>query len=68
MTTSDQVKTLVKRHADGDDERFYSVALQVAARAARSGHRSIAQHAETLLRSWLWKINQGRPLGQARLT
>jgi SpoVK/Ycf46/Vps4 family AAA+-type ATPase len=38
MATAAQVKALVDSHAAGDDERFYSVALQVAAGAARSGH------------------------------
>ncbi|MCY4258338.1 MAG: AAA family ATPase, partial [bacterium] len=37
MPTADHVKALVRSHAEGDDTRFYSVALQVAARAARSG-------------------------------
>jgi SpoVK/Ycf46/Vps4 family AAA+-type ATPase len=49
MATADQVKALVKSHADGDDERFYSVALQVAARAARSGHSSMAQELRDLV-------------------
>ena len=35
MPTADQVKALVSSHADGDDERFYSIAMQVAARVAR---------------------------------
>ena len=43
MPTSAQVKALVLSHAEGDDQRFYSVALQVAAQAARHGHGRIAQ-------------------------
>ena len=35
MATADQVKALVQSHADGDDGHFYSVAMQVAARAAK---------------------------------
>ena len=31
MATADQVKALIKSHASGDDERFYAVALQLAA-------------------------------------
>ncbi|WP_322762017.1 ATP-binding protein [Frankia sp. Cr2] len=49
MATADQVKALVKSHAEGDDERFYAVALQVAARAARSGHSAIAQELRDLV-------------------
>ncbi len=43
MPTADQVKALVKSHAEGDEQRFYSVALQVAAQAARQGHGKFAQ-------------------------
>lgn len=49
MATADQVKALVKSHAEGDDERFYAVALQVAARSARSGHSSTAQELRDLV-------------------
>jgi SpoVK/Ycf46/Vps4 family AAA+-type ATPase len=43
MATNDQLKALVKRHADRDDSQFYSVAVQVAAKAARSGQDKFAQ-------------------------
>jgi SpoVK/Ycf46/Vps4 family AAA+-type ATPase len=42
MATADQVKALIQSHADGDDTRFYAVAIQVAAQAARSGHGKFA--------------------------
>lgn len=42
MATSDQVKALIRSHADGDDTRFYAIAMQVAAQAARSGHSKFA--------------------------
>lgn len=42
MATNDQVKALVKSHADGDDPQFYSIAMQVAAKAARSGQEKFA--------------------------
>jgi SpoVK/Ycf46/Vps4 family AAA+-type ATPase len=42
VPTAAQVKALVRSHADGDEERFYSVALQVAAQAARQGHGRFA--------------------------
>jgi SpoVK/Ycf46/Vps4 family AAA+-type ATPase len=51
VATADQVKALVKSHAEGDDARFYSVALQVAARAARSGHGPMAQELRDLVDS-----------------
>ena len=43
MPTAAQVKALIRSHAEGDDQRFYSVALQVAAQAARQGHGRLAQ-------------------------
>jgi SpoVK/Ycf46/Vps4 family AAA+-type ATPase len=49
MANADQVKALVKSHADGDDTRFYSIALQVAARAARSGQAHFAQELRDLV-------------------
>jgi SpoVK/Ycf46/Vps4 family AAA+-type ATPase len=49
MATADQVKALVSSHSDGDDSRFYSVALQVAAKAARSGQTTFAQELRDLV-------------------
>ncbi|MFC6088979.1 AAA family ATPase [Saccharothrix lopnurensis] len=49
MATADQVKALVKSHGEGDDTRFYSVALQVAAGAARNGHGRFAQELKELV-------------------
>lgn len=49
MATADQVKALVRSHGEGDDARFYSVALQVAAHAARSGQGRFAQELRDLV-------------------
>jgi len=49
VATADQVKAMVRSHADGDDARFFSVALQVAARAARSGQTTFAQELRDLV-------------------
>lgn len=43
MPTAAQVKALIRSHAAGDEDRFYSVALQMAAQAARQGHGRFAQ-------------------------
>lgn len=40
--SGEHFKALVRSHASGDDEAFYSVALQVAAQAARQGHHRLA--------------------------
>lgn len=49
MATNDQLKALVKSHADGDDPQFYAVAMQVAARAARSGQSKFARDLRDLV-------------------
>jgi SpoVK/Ycf46/Vps4 family AAA+-type ATPase len=49
MATADQVKALIRSHAEGDDTRFYAIAMQVAAQAARSGHGKFAQEVRDLI-------------------
>lgn len=49
MVTAAQVKALIKSHASGDDERFYAVALQVAAKEARRGHAGYARDLKELV-------------------
>ncbi|MGK3996570.1 AAA family ATPase [Sorangium sp. So ce1024] len=49
MATADQVKALIRSHAEGDDVRFYAIAMQVAAQAARSGHGKLAQELRELV-------------------
>jgi SpoVK/Ycf46/Vps4 family AAA+-type ATPase len=40
--SGEHIKALVRSHASGDDKSFYSVAMQVAAQAARQGHHKLA--------------------------
>jgi SpoVK/Ycf46/Vps4 family AAA+-type ATPase len=49
--TADHVKALIKRHMDGDEEGFYAVARQVAARAAREGKNVFASDLKELIDS-----------------
>lgn len=49
MATADQIKALLKSHAERDDARFYSVALQVAAKEARQGHNKLADDLKSLI-------------------
>jgi SpoVK/Ycf46/Vps4 family AAA+-type ATPase len=58
MATADQVKALVRSHADDDDTRFYAIAMQVAAQAARSGRGKFAQELREL-------VDQVKARGQA---
>jgi SpoVK/Ycf46/Vps4 family AAA+-type ATPase len=49
MATADQIKGLLKSHRDGDDKRFYAIALQVAAHASRQGHANQAREIKHLI-------------------
>ena len=49
MATAEQFKALLKSHADGDEARFYSIALQVAAKEARQGHSKLANDIKQLV-------------------
>lgn len=49
MATAEQIKALIKSHLTGDEEQFRTVALQVAAHAARHGHGQVATELKGLL-------------------
>ncbi|MEZ9191361.1 AAA family ATPase [Vibrio sp. 10N.286.49.E11] len=49
MASSTQIKALMQSHIDQDDDRFLSVALQVAAHEARNGHGKLAQELKVLI-------------------
>lgn len=49
MAKAEQIKALIRCHAEGDDTRFYAVAMQVAAQAARSGQGNFAQELRDLV-------------------
>jgi SpoVK/Ycf46/Vps4 family AAA+-type ATPase len=51
MASSDQLKALLKSHIDGDEARFYSVAMQVAAHEAKVGHGKLAEEIRQLIDS-----------------
>ena len=42
MPTAEQIKALVRSHFSDDPERFYAIALQVAAHEAQQGHGALA--------------------------
>jgi len=42
MASSEHIKALLKSHLNGDNERFLSIALQVAAHEAKNGHGKLA--------------------------
>ncbi|MEW8560569.1 MAG: ATP-binding protein [Candidatus Thiodiazotropha sp.] len=49
MAIANQLKALLKSHADGDDERFYSIAMQLAAHEAKIGHGKLAEELRDLV-------------------
>lgn len=49
MATAEQVKALLKSYSSGNGEHFASVALQIAADAARAGRGNIAQELRDLV-------------------
>ena len=55
MSSAKQILAMIRSRAEGDEDAFYSIALQVAASEARQGHRQIAEE----LRS---EINKARAL------
>jgi len=49
MPSADQLKSLIKAFAQGDDSQFYSVAMQIAASEARNGHGKFAEELRDLI-------------------
>ena len=47
--SADHIKALVRAHAAGDESSFYSVALQMAANAARHGQNRFAEDLKNLI-------------------
>ncbi|WP_437896154.1 AAA family ATPase [Sorangium sp. So ce124] len=49
MATAEQLKALLKSYSEGDEERFFATAMQVAAHAARQGHGKLARDLRELI-------------------
>lgn len=49
MATANQIKALLKSHVTGDDEKFITIAMQVAAHEAKQGHTKLAQELKHLI-------------------
>lgn len=49
MTSANQIKALLESHIEGDEQRFYSVAMQVAAHEAKAGHGQLAEELRALI-------------------
>jgi SpoVK/Ycf46/Vps4 family AAA+-type ATPase len=49
MASSDQLKALLRSHIEGDDQRFFSIAMQLAAHEAKLGHGKLAEELRALI-------------------
>jgi hypothetical protein len=64
MASAQQLIGLIKSHAEGDEARFFDLAMQLAAAEAQKGHKRLAEQ----LRQWAEAsrspsapINRSRP-------
>ena len=51
MATIDQIKSLLKTHFDDNDERFRTIALQIAAHEAQIGHTEAASDIKRIIQN-----------------
>lgn len=65
MASSTQIKALMQSHIDQDDDRFLSIALQVAAHEARNGHGKLAQELKVLVEKAKKKTSKNLPVSIA---
>jgi len=75
MATATQIKELLKTHGEGNDERFYAIAMQVASSEARKGHQKLAQDLRRLVEKAKMRKREGgldarilhlaQPMGEA---
>lgn len=49
MATAEQLKSLIKSHFSNETERFYTIALQLAAHEAKKGHTALAHSIRELI-------------------
>lgn len=71
MATADQLKSLIKAHMAGDDQKFCTTVLQIAAYEARQSHAKLARELKKMVdtapiprRSNVVSINQTNPMLQ----
>lgn len=68
MANVEQLKALLKSHAEGDDERFFAVAMQLAAHEAKLGHGIAAGELRDLIDATKRRKGAGQavPIGRPR--
>ena len=59
MSNAKQILAMLRSRAEGDDEQFYSIALQIAAAEARQGRRTTAEELRTAVDEARGNISKG---------
>ncbi len=65
MASSEHIKALLHSHIEKDDDRFLSIALQVAAHEARSGHGRLAEELRKIVEQAKKSVNSNLPVSIA---
>lgn len=58
MATVEQLKALIRAHFDDDNEKFKTVALQIAAHEAKIGHTACAKDIKNLIQNVKYRKNK----------
>lgn len=66
MASAEQLKALLQSHLEGDDTRFFSVAMQVAAHEARLGHGKLARDLRAMIDDAKRRRGAGSPVPISR--
>ena len=61
MASAEQLKALLKSYVDGDDARFFSVAMQIAAHQAKLGHGRLAKDLRSMIDEAKGRRDPGQP-------
>jgi len=66
MSNTKQILAMLRSRAEGDDEQFYSIALQIAAAEARQGRRSTAEELRAAVEAARSRSKTGIPIQFAK--
>ena len=62
MASAEQIKALLQSHLAGDDQRFFSVAMQVAAYEAKLGHGKLAEELRGMIDKAKGRLGASSPV------
>lgn len=64
MATAEQLKALIRAHFDDNNEKFKTVALQIAAHKAKIGHTSCARDIKNIVQNVKYSTKKVTPFGK----